>query len=126
MAAGQQYKAVFDFDSTGKGILSFKKGDRFTLVSKTNEDWWSVRSASGESGLAPITYLEACPVSATYLVDAVEPPKCGHFGDPERVSRWERCPDFSGGIIQFYCIGTQSVLIKQDVLISGCPKWVLL
>ena len=63
MAAGQQYKAIFDFTSTGDGILSFKVGEQFTLVSKTNENWWLVRSPSGEKGLAPISYLEACPVS---------------------------------------------------------------
>lgn len=62
MAAGQQFKAVYDFSSQDEGVLSFKVGDRFTLVSKTNDDWWTVRTGSGENGLAPITYLEACPV----------------------------------------------------------------
>lgn len=63
MAAGQQFMALYDFTSTGEGILSFKSGEHFTLVSKTDENWWTVRSVSGEKGLAPITYLEACPVS---------------------------------------------------------------
>lgn len=70
MAAGQQYRATFGFVSTGEGILSFKVGEQFTLVSKTDEHWWRVRSPSGEQGLAPISYLEACPVSPlpTYCV----------------------------------------------------------
>ena len=45
-----------------------------------------------------------------------DPPKLmqTHFGDLEKVSQSERYPDFR--------IGTrQSVLIKQDVLISRCP-----
>lgn len=68
MSAGQQFRAVYEFNSTDEGVLSFKSGDQFTLVSKTNESWWSVRSASGEKGLAPITYLEACPVSLVFQV----------------------------------------------------------
>ena len=63
MAAGQQYRALFDFVSTGEGILSFKTKEQFTLVSKTDDHWWMVRSTSGEKGLAPISYLEPCPVS---------------------------------------------------------------
>ena len=63
MAAGQQYRALYEFTSTGAGVLSFKPGEHFTLVSKTNNDWWMVRSTSGEKGLAPVNYLEACPVS---------------------------------------------------------------
>ena len=63
MSAGQQYRALFDFVSNGQGVLTFKAGDRFTLVSKTDESWWLVRTVSGENGLAPISYLEACHVS---------------------------------------------------------------
>ena len=50
-------------------------------------------------------------------------PKCRHFWDLVRVSWQERCPDFQQwNNTYFYCIGTkQSVLIKQHVLISGCP-----
>lgn len=64
MSAGQQFRAVYEFSSADEGVLSFKSGDQFTLVSKTNKDWWTVRSISGERGMAPITYLEACPVSS--------------------------------------------------------------
>ena len=63
MSAGHQYKAKYDFKSTGVGILSFQTGDQFILVSKANSDWWSVRTTSGEIGLVPINYIEACPVS---------------------------------------------------------------
>ena len=58
-----QYRAKYDFSPTGRGQLTLKVGDVFTIVNKTNEDWWMVRSAGGELGLAPATYLEAHQVS---------------------------------------------------------------
>ena len=62
MSAGGQFKALYDFTGTGEGVLSFKKGDQFTLVSKTNADWWTMRSPSGENGLVPMNYVGACEV----------------------------------------------------------------
>ena len=62
MSAGQQYQARFEFSSTGHGVLSFHPGDQFTLVSKADTNWWKVRSANGETGLAPMSYLEPCLV----------------------------------------------------------------
>ena len=56
--AGQQYKAKYDFVASGDGMLSFKTADQFSLVRKTNNDWWMVRSMSGDIGLAPVAYLE--------------------------------------------------------------------
>lgn len=58
--AGQQYKAKFDFQATGEGQLSFKKADQFSLVRKTNNDWWTLRSMGGDVGLAPVNYIEVC------------------------------------------------------------------
>ena len=55
---GECYQAKFDFASASSGVLSFKVGDRFLLVNKTNEDWWMVRSPSQELGLVPANYLE--------------------------------------------------------------------
>ncbi len=63
MSAGQLYRAQFAFQSTGAGVLSLAVGDQVALISKTDANWWKVRSASGDEGLAPISYLEACPVS---------------------------------------------------------------
>ena len=47
------------------------------------------------------------------------------LGPRKWVSQLVRRPDFRGEIhTDFYCIGTkQSVLSKQDVLISGCPHF---
>ena len=54
----ERYRAKFDFVSTSSGIISFKAGDKFLLVNKTNSDWWTVRSPSQELGLVPVNYLE--------------------------------------------------------------------
>ena len=62
MSAGGQFKALYDFTGSGEGVLSFKKGDQFTLVSKTSVDWWTMRSPSGEKGLVPMNYVGACEV----------------------------------------------------------------
>lgn len=60
-------QAKYDFSPTGKGQLTLKVGDKFTIVSKTSKDWWTVRAASGELGLAPVSYLEVCEVAYLYL-----------------------------------------------------------
>jgi hypothetical protein len=62
MSAGGQFKALYDFSGSGEGVLKFKKGDQFTLVSKTSADWWMVRAPSGEKGLVPVNYVGACEV----------------------------------------------------------------
>ena len=71
MSAGGQFKAIYDFTATGAGMLSFKSGDQFTLVSKSNADWWMMRSPSGETGLVPVTYVGACKVCVHVRVTAV-------------------------------------------------------
>lgn len=68
MSAGGQFKALYDFAGSGEGVLSFKKGDRFTLVSKMNTDWWKVRSPSGELGLVPAIYVGECEVCDSVCV----------------------------------------------------------
>ncbi len=66
--AGQQYKAKYDHVATAEGTLSFKTGDQFTLVRKTNNDWWMVRSMSGDTGLAPVSYLEVSQSRLQYCM----------------------------------------------------------
>ena len=58
MSASTVCRAKYDFTPTGKGQLSLKIGDEFTIVSKASKDWWTVRSVSGELGLVPVAYLE--------------------------------------------------------------------
>jgi len=55
--------AMFDFAATDADEVSFKKGDRFELVEKSNAEWWTVRirdSTGGyHTGLAPSNMLHA-------------------------------------------------------------------
>ena len=57
-----KYKALYDFTATQSNTLSFKAGDVFVFVSKSSEDWWSVRTSSGQVGLVPASYLEELKV----------------------------------------------------------------
>jgi len=61
MSTAVQYRARYDFVASGKGMLSFKLGDQFSLVSKTSDSWWTVKSAAGDMGLAPASYLQPSP-----------------------------------------------------------------
>ena len=51
------YKALYDYTSTEKHVLSFKSGALFTLVNKSNSAWWSMRSEEGLTGMVPRRYL---------------------------------------------------------------------
>ena len=65
MSTAVQYRAKYDFVASGKGMLSFKLGDQFSLVSKTSDSWWTVKSAAGDMGLAPANYLQPAPVCSS-------------------------------------------------------------
>ncbi len=65
MSASTVCRAKYDFASAGKGQLTLKVGDEFTIVNKTSTDWWTVRSTSGKLGLAPVAYLELSQVGST-------------------------------------------------------------
>ncbi|KAL5517361.1 hypothetical protein EMCRGX_G002898 [Ephydatia muelleri] len=56
--SGVKYKAKYDFTATQSGTLGFKAGDVFVFVSKSTEDWWSMRTPNGQIGLVPATYLD--------------------------------------------------------------------
>ena len=62
MSTETRYRAKYDFAASGKGMLTFKVGDRFILVSRTSDDWLTVKSMAGDMGLAPASYLEAIQV----------------------------------------------------------------
>ena len=56
--AKTHYQAKYDFEATGKGQLNIKVGEKFVLVTKTGDEWWTVRSSDGNLGLVPASYLE--------------------------------------------------------------------
>ena len=75
--------------------------------------------ASRENSRTPISFIRSRLKSQQdrrlgQKIRALETPRCKHFKE-------FRHPDLRGEII--YCTRTkQSVLIKQDVLTSGCPN----
>ncbi|KAJ3013019.1 SLIT-ROBO Rho GTPase-activating protein 1, partial [Thoreauomyces humboldtii] len=50
--------ALYDYQGIEDGELSFHAGDTFRVVKRDNDDWWLVRTASGDSeGFVPTTYV---------------------------------------------------------------------
>ena len=39
-------------------MLSFKKGDLFSIVTKSSNGWATVKNEKGEKGMVPNSYLE--------------------------------------------------------------------
>ena len=51
--------ARHDYVKERDDVLSFHKGDRFKVMSKSNDQWWAVKNlATYDVGYAPATYLE--------------------------------------------------------------------
>lgn len=60
-------KVLYDFDAQGDDELTVKENDVVTIVDKENDEWWLVRSSSGQEGVVPAQYCEigdAADVSA--------------------------------------------------------------
>lgn len=52
------HRVLYDFESTGSGILAVSKGEYCTLLNKLEDSGWcSVRTSKG-SGLVPSNYLQ--------------------------------------------------------------------
>ncbi|XP_050314510.1 adapter molecule Crk [Anthonomus grandis grandis] len=50
--------AKFNFESTERDDLSFKKGDILTVLFKEEEQWWRARDKNGREGCIPVPYVE--------------------------------------------------------------------
>ncbi|XP_076073672.1 NCK-interacting protein with SH3 domain-like [Mytilus galloprovincialis] len=51
------YRALYDYNSTRKGYLTFVKGDDFSLLDKKHGDWLLAQNGFGEVGYVPATYI---------------------------------------------------------------------
>ncbi|XP_063406825.1 NCK-interacting protein with SH3 domain-like isoform X2 [Mytilus trossulus] len=51
------YRALYDYNSTRKGYLTFVKGDDFSLLDKKHGDWVLAQNGFGEVGYVPATYI---------------------------------------------------------------------
>ena len=53
------FQAKFDYVKQRKDVISFRKGDKFYIIDKPNDEWWSARKLSDDSyGYVPAIYLE--------------------------------------------------------------------
>ncbi|XP_011676533.1 uncharacterized protein LOC100892914 isoform X8 [Strongylocentrotus purpuratus] len=53
------FEAKFDYVKQRKDVLSFKKGDKFYVIDKPNDEWWSARKVEDNAfGYVPSMYLE--------------------------------------------------------------------
>jgi len=59
---GQKCEALFDFTGASPEDLPFKKGEKLTIKS-TSEDpnWWLAENATGKRGMIPANYVELAP-----------------------------------------------------------------
>ncbi|XP_033648041.1 intersectin-1-like isoform X6 [Asterias rubens] len=55
------YEAKYDYVRERDDVLSFTKGEKFHITSKTNEKWWAAKKVSDNShGYVPSVYLQPC------------------------------------------------------------------
>ncbi len=55
------YEAKFDYVKERDDVLSFTKGEKFHITSKTNEKWWAAKKVVDNShGYVPSVYLQPC------------------------------------------------------------------
>ncbi len=56
-------EALYDFDATETGELSMKKGDRLTIVNRTDQNWWTGKhTKTGKIGLIPKPYVKVLEI----------------------------------------------------------------
>lgn len=48
----------YSYEAGDGRVISFSAGDRFTLLNKTNGDWWQVRKGSEKPMYVPATYMK--------------------------------------------------------------------
>ena len=63
MSSSRTAVALYDFDATEADELSFRRGDKFTILGTADgeDEWVRAGAANGEEGLVPATYLRQEP-----------------------------------------------------------------
>ena len=52
------YRALYNYNSTTKGYLTFISGDEFTLLGPKQGDWLLAQNGFGEIGYIPVNYIQ--------------------------------------------------------------------
>ena len=59
LSAGQQARAIYDYEARATDELSFKQGDTIEVVDDSSDpDWWRGRLFDGKEGVFPRAYCE--------------------------------------------------------------------
>ncbi|XP_052869180.1 adapter molecule Crk isoform X2 [Anopheles cruzii] len=64
----------FDFDGSDPDDLPFKKGEILHIISKDEEQWWTARNGTGQTGQIPVPYV------TRYEENIIERPGSGGGG----------------------------------------------
>ena len=57
-AAHKHAVALYDFESSVAGELSFHTDDKLLILQQNNNDWWTALSTDGSKGFVPANYLK--------------------------------------------------------------------
>ena len=58
------YRALYSFQCTDPGGMSFREGDKFTVLDGTSDPhWWKVANGQGRVGFVPANYVQKESVS---------------------------------------------------------------
>jgi hypothetical protein len=49
---------LYDFDAQGEDELSVQENESVVIMDKENDEWWTVRNASGQEGVVPAQYVQ--------------------------------------------------------------------
>ncbi|CAD5123369.1 DgyrCDS11726 [Dimorphilus gyrociliatus] len=55
---GLKVKALYDYQATEEGEISFDPGDIITMVSQDYDGWWVGKAPNGQRGMFPSNYVE--------------------------------------------------------------------
>ena len=72
-ASDKMVRAIAEYIGRG-GQVSFVRGEAMTLLRKASADWFEVKKANGDRGLAPSSYVEECTLVFTAIADYHAPP----------------------------------------------------
>ncbi|XP_013878187.1 intersectin-1 [Austrofundulus limnaeus] len=79
---GEDYVAMYTYESTEQGDLSFQQGD-IVLVSRKEGDWWT-GTVGGKTGVFPSNYVKPCDSSSESLGAAG---KTGSLGKKPEIAQ---------------------------------------
>lgn len=62
------YKALYEFEKQSPECLSFRAGDRFTVIDRINQDWFLAQNGLGQIGYVPEKYIKPIEVTCAFIM----------------------------------------------------------